>query len=113
MKIFFAIVFACAAFAAQGSDSFHGAVHAAPPTHSALYSFADVYRLAVSGSTPGGPPLLGGTDSPVRVALTQAAIAPEPQYSVIRIPEPGRWVLLLSGLALALWVARRRLGYYF
>jgi hypothetical protein len=29
------------------------------------------------------------------------------------MPEPRGWMLLLAGLALAGWVARRRLGYSF
>jgi hypothetical protein len=31
----------------------------------------------------------------------------------VSIVEPGRWGLLLAGVTLALWVARRRLGYFF
>jgi hypothetical protein len=34
----------------------------------------------------------------------------EAAFSIAGVPEPRGW-LLLSGLALALWVARRRLGH--
>ena len=107
MKIFVAIAFVLAAFSAAAADSFQAAASAATPTHPALYSFADVYRLTVSGS----PVPVVATESPLRVAAAQSAVAPELQYAVVHIAEPQRWMLLLAGLALALWVARRRLGY--
>jgi len=95
---------------ASASDSFQAALQPAAPSHPALYSFADVYRLTVSGA-----PLSGfaasSADSPTRVAVSQAAPAPELQFSVVSIAGPQRWVLLLAGLAAALWVARRRLAY--
>jgi hypothetical protein len=34
-------------------------------------------------------------------------------FSIGAVPEPKSWLLVLSGLALAGWVARRRLGYSF
>ena len=105
--------------AATASDSFQGALQAAAPAQPALYSFADIYRLTVSGtpvSGVAGAPLSGfgasaAADSPIRVAVSQAAPAPELQFSVVSIAGPQRWVLLLAGLAAALWVARRRLAY--
>ena len=102
-----------AAFGAAATESFHAAVPATTPTHPALYSFADVYRLTVTGSVAGGPVTLAAGESAVRVAASSGALAPELQYAVVRVVEPGRWMLLLAGLAAALWVARRRLGYFF
>ena len=113
MKILFAVAFVLAASGANASESFEAAVQAAAPTHPSLYSFADVYRLTVSGGAAGAFPTLAGSDAAIRVAMTQSVSAPETQFSVVSIVEPGRWGLLLAGVTLALWVARRRLGYFF
>lgn len=113
MKIVIAIAIFLAAFGAAASESFEGSVQAAAPAHPALYSFADVYRLTVSGAAMGGFPVTALSDSPIRVAVTQVAPVSELQFSVAAVPEPERWLLVLAGLALALWVARRRLGYFF
>ena len=78
------------------------------PASPALYSFADVYRLTVSGAALAEFP---AHDALVRVAVSQPAAAADSQFSVSAVPQPERWVLILSGLALAAWVARRRLGY--
>ena len=107
MKILVAIAFVVTSLSAVASESFQAAVHAATsPTHPSLYTFADIYRLTVLGALP-----QAAAELPVRVASVQAPATPELQYSVIRMAEPGRWVLVLAGLAAALWVARRRLGY--
>lgn len=95
------------------SESFQASLAAAAPTHPALYSFADVYRLTISGAAMGGFPAVAAADAPVRVAVTQAAPAPELQFSIDVLPQPQSGLLLLSGLLLAVWVARRRLGYFF
>lgn len=116
MKTLIAIVVTAvlAAFsAAAAADTFQSSAHGATATHPALYSFADVYRLTVSGAALDGFPPIAATDTPIRVAVTQPAGAPELQFSIVSLPEPQRWLLLLAGLALALWVARRRLGYSF
>jgi len=126
-KLLSTIVFVLTAGPAAAADSFQGALQAAAPAQPALYSFADIYRLTVSGApvsgSTGAPlggsmgtPLSGfgasaAADSPIRVAVSQAAPAPELQFSVVSIAGPQRWVLLLAGLAAALWVARRRLAY--
>jgi len=47
----------------------------------------------------------------MRVAVTPPQAAAESQFSIAAVPQPERWLLILSGLALAAWVARRRLGY--
>jgi hypothetical protein len=110
MKIFIALWFMVAALGAQATQSFQAA-GAAAPTHPALYSFADVYRLTLSGAATGNQPLMSTGEAAVRVSLSQPAAVPELSYSVVRVNEPQRWLLLLAGLALATWVARRRLGY--
>jgi hypothetical protein len=110
-KLLSAIAFVLAAGPAAAADSFQGALQAAAPAQPALYSFADIYRLTVSGAPLSGFPASAGADSAIRVAVSQAAPAPELQFSVVSIAGPQRWVLLLAGLAAALWVARRRLAY--
>lgn len=95
---FFLILFACAAFAC-------GAARAEPAPHPELVSFADMLRLSA------GAPLLPGpavAQAPVRVTFVQPATT-EPRFTVRTVREPGRWMLLLSGVALAGWVAHRRL----
>jgi len=53
--------------------------------------------------------------APVRVAAAEAP-APELHFSIstplTRRPERERWVLVLSGLALAGWVAHRRMVHW-
>jgi hypothetical protein len=106
-----AVLFLSAAQAATTEESFQGALHRGAATHPAQYSFADVYRLTVAGPALAGFPLIPANDTPIRVAVSQA---PAPaQFSVDAVPEPELWLLLLSGVALAAWVARRRLGYSF
>jgi len=96
---------------------------AAAPADPALYSFADLYRL--TASAPSASPALAGPApaepalrpvsieaQPVRYAFTVAtptALAGGYAFSIGALPEPGRWLLVLSGLAAAAWVARRRL----
>lgn len=93
---------------AAGEDSFQGALQRGTAAHPSLYSFSDLYRLALAGPTAGFsiPP---ASDAPMRTATT----VPAPQFSVSEAPEPQLGLLLLSGIALAIWVARRRLGYAF
>ncbi len=114
MRIFVALALMLAAFATPAADSFQDTLRSnASPTHPSLYSFADVYRFTVSGAAAGGALVMPSTDAAIRVAASQPAAQPELQFSVVSIPEPERWLLLLSGLLLATWVARRRLGYFF
>jgi hypothetical protein len=115
MKTVLAIAFAVAALPAWAGASFHEAAQPTLPAHPAMYSFADLYRLTVGGAPARGwaPPDSDFYDTPVRVVATQPAPAPDTQFAVVGIPEPRGWVLLAAGLALAGWVARRRLGYSF
>ena len=103
----FALALAAGTAAAE-SVPFQLATEARSPAHPALYSFADVYRLTVSGAALADFPL---QDTLVRVAVSSQSAAPDNQFSINSVPEPERWLLLLSGIALAAWVARRRLGY--
>jgi hypothetical protein len=103
------LAFACAAQGAPGDESFHGAQSRGPAPAPSQYSFAELYRLAVAG--PASPALFSvpAADAPVR-----AAAGPAPaQFSVADAPKPELGLLLLSGFAAAVWVARRRLGYGF
>lgn len=110
MKTLLATILAFCAMQAGASETFQGSLQAAP--HPAMYSFADVYRLTLSGAALSGLPTLAISESPVRVAAAQPVAAPEISFSIAAVPEPRGW-LLLSGLALALWVARRRMSYFF
>jgi hypothetical protein len=88
-----------------------GALHRPLPASASLYSFADLHRLAVAGIAPAQSAAAGGgaPDSPLRLATAQAPAAAEPLFSVRPVaPHPA--LLLLSGLALAGWVAHRRLA---
>jgi hypothetical protein len=90
----------------------------------ALHSFADLYRLTVTGAAlPAAAPAEAATQSdaalrpvstepPARYAFTVASPTPLAggyAFSIGAMPEPGRWLFVLSGLAAAAWVARRRL----
>jgi hypothetical protein len=95
--------------AAADSGSFSRALRAEP--HPSLYSFADVYRFTVAGPAaqprPGDAPAL----APLRVATAAARPETEPRFQVRSVPQPDKWMLVLAGLALAGWVAHRRLSH--
>jgi hypothetical protein len=62
------------------------------------------YQLRVVSSEP---------QPPVRQLFQSASAAPVQAsylFSIGAMPQPERWLLFLSGLAAAAWVARRRLG---
>ena len=102
----------CVAPAAAEPSSFESAAahiaNGALPPHPALYSFVDVYRLTVAGVMAGFPALDNAADAPIRVAVAQNAGA-EARFLIAAMPPPDKWLLLLAGLALAGWVAHRRL----
>lgn len=112
-KTLLGFAFLCAAQAAAAEQSFQGALErgaaAHPSPHPSQYSFADIYRAAVSAPLPALFAAAPPADAPIRVAAAQ----PAAQFSIGDAPEPRLGLLLLSGLALAVWVARRRLGYAF
>jgi hypothetical protein len=107
------IAFAFAAGAgAPLQSSFHSAAEGlggVPQAHPALYSFVDVYRLTVAGAMAGMPVSDGAPDA-VRVGSAQTQLA-EPRFTVSPLPRPDKWLLILAGLALAGWVAHRRLAH--
>ena len=74
----------------------------------ALYSFADLYRLTVSAPPSAG---LAFTEPQIRLAAREPEFAAAPRFAVTPVPGPGRWALLLAGLAAAGWVAHRRLAF--
>lgn len=83
---------------------------ATPPS---LYSFLDVYRLALSGEPFEG---LRIADSQVHVRSVSrlsdgeaAEALPELRFSVSAPRDSGRWPLVLAGLFACVWVAHRRL----
>jgi MYXO-CTERM domain-containing protein len=98
----------CAAQPAAGQESFQGVPQRGSAPHPSLYSFSDLQRLAVAGPAAGFA-IVPTNDAPIRTAVVQ----PAAQFSVSEASEPPPWLLLLSGIALAVWVARRRLGYAF
>ena len=76
----------------------------------ARYSFVDVYRLTVAGPIAGPAPVEAALDVPVRVATVQAQ-PEEPRFLISPVRQPEKWLLALAGLALAGWVAHRRLAH--
>ena len=92
--------------AAGGEPSFQA--EARRPAHPELYSFADVYRLTVGGPITGPLALDAAPEAPMRVAVAQAQPA-EPRFTVAPLAQPDKWLLVVAGLALAGWVAHRRL----
>ena len=105
MKFLALLLLSLAAFAAPACAA---AGSAAEPLTPARYSFDDVYRLTVG--QPLGTPGPAQAEAPLRVAMVVAPPS-EPRFTVRPLPAPERWLLLLAGLALAGWVAHRRLSY--
>lgn len=107
------------------------ALYAPLPASASLYTFSDVFRLTAGGMPPAEYPLAPVQGIPVAFsisaspAFSQSASTASVQpaspaqaqaaytFSIGAVPEPRRWLLVLSGLALAGWVARRRLGHSF
>src|SRR5512138_1901818 len=72
--------------------------------NASLVSFADLYRLTVTGrlAMADGPASASFADAPevqIRVAALQAPAAAEPRFTIAPASGPGRWVLLLAGVA--------------
>jgi hypothetical protein len=102
------LALSCTLQSAAAQESFHGALQRGGAAHPSLYSFADLYRIALGGPAAGFS-IAPANEAPMRTATAAAA----PQFSISEAPEPQLGLLLLSGIALAVWVARRRLGYAF
>jgi hypothetical protein len=108
-------------------------LYAPLPAQPSMYSFTDVFKLTVAGAAmtddPIARPSMSATSAdyprrvvssesqqPVRQIFSIASPAPlsaGPVFSIGAMPQPERWLLILSGLAAAAWVARRRLGHSF
>jgi hypothetical protein len=101
-----AVLLAAPALAAAVAPDF--GPQAPLPASKDLYSFADLYRVTVEASA-----LPAESQFSVRTIAAGAATAPAAAYvfSIGRMAQPQGGLLLLAGLAAALWVARRRLGY--
>jgi hypothetical protein len=104
-----ALLLAGFAGAAEAGWTDAAAVGVAPalPSDPSLYSFADLCRLA-SGEVP------APRAAPLQSVPVSFSVGPQKaaySFSTGSVPQPGRWPLMLSGLAAAAWVARRRLGY--
>jgi len=109
-KLLLILFLSLAAFAAEGQETFQGAPGRAVATNPSQYSFVDVYRLALAGPAAAGLAAVPPAETTVRVAASTQAPA---QFAVAEVREPRLWMLLLAGVAAAVWVARRRLGYAF
>jgi hypothetical protein len=103
------LLLAVLAFSAGGVATAQTTLQPHTPQHPALYSFVDVFRLTVNGPMAGQSGLDAATEAPIRVAAPQQPLA-EPSFAVrTSRPQPDKWLLLIAGLALAGWVAHRRL----
>ena len=102
MKIVCRLLLICVAAGFAAATHAEAHVTEAP---SAMYSFADIYRMTVGGTAPQALPM----EPQVRVATVQAAPAADVRFTVKPVPGPERWWLVLAGLAAAAWVAHRRL----
>lgn len=98
-----------------------GPLHAPLPPSQDLYSFADLYRVTAAAEWPlaGAPDAAtfaapAGEGVQIRTVAGEAPAAAQAAYvfSIASVrPPQGGLVLVVAGLAAALWVARRRLGY--
>jgi hypothetical protein len=112
LKLFsLAVVLFAAGVHAGDPASLQSSAGASAPAQPALYSFADVYRLTVAGPTAGQPLVGAAPDAPVRVAAVSASQSAEPRFLISPPRAPEKWLLLLAGVALAGWVAHRRLAH--
>ena len=105
--LLFGVALGCGVAAAGNHYPFQPA-DARAPANPALYSFADVYRLTVNGPMASSLAMDAAPEAPVRVAVAQAQPA-EPRFTVRPLTQPDKWLLVFAGLALAGWVAHRRL----
>jgi hypothetical protein len=108
LKRLLVVVVFTAAFAAGNAAAADSGFRERAAPHPALYSFVDVFRLTVAGPIA-GTPAESAAEAPIRVAAPQAQAAAEPRFSIGGPRQPDKWLLLLAGLALAGWVAHRRL----
>lgn len=81
---------------------------AAEEAPAARYSFADLYRLTVAA-----PPARAAAfaEPQIHLAAREPEVTAAPRFTITPVPGPGRWALVLAGLAAAGWVAHRRLAF--
>jgi hypothetical protein len=103
------LLFAALALAASGALADPASFQQRAAPHPALYSFADVFRLTVSG--PMAASAESAAEATIRVAAPPAHTqsASEARFVVKGARQPDQWMLLIAGLAFAGWVAHRRL----
>jgi len=112
-QLLFVVLALCASAVAAGQTlrlQVPAGVYGAGQTPAVSYSFSDVYRLTVSGAegtldSPGDAVL---AELPMRVVAAEAPTAAY-AFSITGVKGHERWLLVLTGLALSAWVARRRL----
>ena len=103
MKRLSSLLIACSLAAAAPA-----AIAAGPSAE--LYSFTDISRLTEAGLLEAR---FAADPAEPRVRFATSPVEAEPRFAVGPLHEPGRWVLLLAGLAAAGWVAHRRLTHAF
>jgi hypothetical protein len=82
------------------------------PPSKEMYSFADLYRVTLGEPVLPAAGVPGSTFQVRAVAEVPLVASASPYVFSIAAVAPARGgLLLLAGLAAALWVARRRLGY--
>jgi hypothetical protein len=109
---------AAAGTAAVAPITHPGVVSAPLPASKELYSFADLYRLAVAGEHGAAVPLPApdagaGVQFRVRNVSGGPGTAQAAAYvfSIGTVAQPQGGLLAFAGIAAVLWVARRRLGF--
>jgi hypothetical protein len=114
---FFFLCAALSSLACAGESAaidYQTALYGPPPAHASLYSYTDVFRLTVAGAAMADYPLAAVADAPAlpdaAVRVMQGDAASGYVFSIRRVQERDRWILILSGMAAALWVAWRRLA---
>src|SRR3954467_5554803 len=109
-KLLLALFLLFSTLAAEAQEALEGPLGRALAANPSQYSFVDVYRLALAGPATAGLAVVQPAETTVRVAASNPAPV---QFAAAEVREPRLWILLLAGVAAAVWVARRRLGYVF
>ena len=76
-------------------------------THPSMYSFAEVYRLTLTGEPYAAQ---RWAESQTQLRLVSRGAPPELHFAVSTPRDSQRWALALAGLAACAWVAHRRLS---
>jgi len=113
MKLPIVFLFLLATLSASASESFQAADARPVPAHPSMYSFNDLYRLTVTDGALAPLPSQAEGEARARVAVAPPARAAGASFSLPVSREPSGALMLLAGIAAAIWVARRRMGYTF